>query len=531
MSGTLVAQATAPGVLITEVQAANTRTVADDQGGYSDWIELHNPTAMPIALLGYTLTDDPATLAKWPLPVSTLAPGAFLVVWASGLDQVTPEGWHTSFRLNRAGEYVGLFGPDGQLVDEVTFWEQEADVSLGRLDTVSNRWVPFLFPTPGAANTTRHRLRAPPGAPAVETSPGSGRYAGPVTVQLYPPVPGSLLYYTLDGSDPTVDGQAYTAPLEVTETTVLRAVALDNGVPVSAVTTATYLVNERTSLPVVSLVTAPAHLWDETTGIYANPGKRGQNWERPVTMEWLSPEGAPGFSVGAGLRIHGGRSRDNSAKKSLRLYFRREYGPRELAHPLFGTAPGQTYDRLVLRAGYNDSWSAAGEAWSAGGVVTYVRDPLVRDLHGAMGQVAVQGRWVVLYLNGVYWGLYDLTERIDDTFLATHFAASAWYVNSASGGQDPGSAQRWYRFVDWLTSADLRAPAQYEQVARQLDIENFTSYVLLNIWAQNVDWPHNNRVMARPRAGVDGRWRFIVWDAETTFMNTENTLERVVIGG
>ena len=270
--GTPVAQATTPDILITEVQAANTRTVADDQGSYSDWIELHNPTDTPISLAGYTLTDDPTRPAKWSLPASTLAPGAFLVVWASGLDQVTPDDWHTSFRLNRAGEYVGLFDPDGQLVDAVTFWEQETDVSLGRLGTISDRWVPFLFPTPGAANTTRHHLRAPPDAPPVEVVPGSGRYASPVTVQLYPPVPGSLLYYTLDGSDPTVDGQEYTAPLAVTETTALQAVALDDGVPVSAVTTATYLLGESTGLPVLSLVTDPAHLWDEATGIYTNAG-------------------------------------------------------------------------------------------------------------------------------------------------------------------------------------------------------------------------------------------------------------------
>ena len=260
------AQATSPGVLITEVQAANTRTVADDQGGYADWIELHNPTDTPVSLLGYTLTDDPAAPTKWPLPTTTLAPGAFLVVWASGLDQVTPAGWHTSFRLSRGGEYVGLFDPGGQVVDEVTFWAQEADVSLGRLGTVFDQWVPFLFPTPGAANTTRHRRRAPPDAPPVEVTPGSGYFAGPVTVQLYTPVPGSLLYYTLDGADPTVDGQEYTAPLAVTETTVLRAVALDEGAPVSAVTTATYLVGEPSGLPVLSLVTDPAHLWDEATG-------------------------------------------------------------------------------------------------------------------------------------------------------------------------------------------------------------------------------------------------------------------------
>ena len=116
-----MAQASSPGVLITEVQAANTSTVADDQGGYSDGSSCNNPTDTPVSLLGYTLTDDPAAPTKWPLPVTTLAPGAFLVVWASGVDQVAPEGWHTNFRLNRNGEYVGLFAPDGQVVDEVTF--------------------------------------------------------------------------------------------------------------------------------------------------------------------------------------------------------------------------------------------------------------------------------------------------------------------------------------------------------------------------------------------------------------------------
>ena len=519
-----VAQAASPGVLITEIQAANTRTVADDQGGYSDWIELHNPNDTPLSLAGYTLTDDPAAPTKWHLPVTTLEPGAFLVIWASGLDQVTPAGWHTSFRLNRGGEYVGLFDSNGQMVDEVMFWDQEADVSLGRLGTVSNQWVSFPIPTPGTANTTQHRLRAPPSAPPVAVTPGSGRFAGPVMVQLYTPVPGSSVYYTLDGSDPTVDGQAYTAPLEVTETTVLRAVALDEGVPVSTVTTATYLVGESTSLPVISLVTNPAHLWDRATGIYTNTQERGRSWERPVTVEWLSPEGERAFSVGAGLRLHGGGSRRHAdGKQSFRLYFRGAYGPRELAHPLFGDEPGQTYDRLVLRASYNDSWWTGGEG-------TYVRDQLVRDLHRTMGQVAPRGRWVALYLNGVYWGLYNLTERIDDAFLTTHLAASEWYINSASGERPPGSAHRWNRFVDWLTRADLRAAAQYEQAAQQLDIENFTSYVLLNIWAQNTDWPHRNWIAARPRAGADTRWRFFVWDAEWAFDISENTFERVVDG-
>ena len=366
-TGISAAQDPTPGILITEVLAANARTVADDRGRYTDWIELHNPTDTPIPLAGYTITDDPTEPDKWRLPFTTLVPGAFLVVWASGANRVGPEGWHTNFRLSRGGEYVGLFGPDGQVVDAVTFGEQEVDVSLGRLGTVSSAWVAFSTATPGAANTPRPR--AVPGAPPVIVTPGSGHFAGPVTVQLYTPVPGSLLYYTLDGSNPTVGGQEYTAPLEVTETTVLRAVALDEGVSVSSVTTVTYLVGESNSLPALSLVTDPSHLWDEATGIYTNPQERGRRWERPVTAEWLSSEGGLGFSVGAGLRIHGGWGR-TTAKQSFRLYFRGEYGPRELAYPLFRDEKGQTYDRLVLRAGRGS---------------LYVQDQLVRDLHGAMG--------------------------------------------------------------------------------------------------------------------------------------------------
>ena len=502
-TGVSAAQDATSGILITEILAANTRTVADDRGRYADWIELHNPTDTPVSLADYTITDDPTEPAKWSLPVATLAPGDFLMVWASGADRVRVEGWHTNFRLNRGGEYVGLFGPDGQVVDAVEFGEQQADVSLGRLGTVSAQWVAFATPTPGAANTTG--LRAVLDAPPVLVTPGSGFFTGMVTVQLAAPAGRTTVYYTLDGTDPTIDGQVYTTPVAITETAVLRAVALRDGVPVSAVTTATYLLGERTGLPVLSLVTDPAHLWDEATGIYVNAEERGREWERPVEMEWLSPAGAPGFRAMAGLRIHGWWGR-GLAKKSFRLYFRGEYGPRELAYPLFGSAPGQTYDRLVLRAGVNDSWLGAGTE------AVYVRDQLVRELHGAMEQVAARGRWVALYLNGEYWGLYNLTERIDDTFLATHFAYDHWDIVRPSEGHEA-----WGEFLDWITVTDLSDGTQYEQALQQLDIENFTSVIILHLWSGNIDWGNRNWYVARMQYGPDVRWRLLVWDAEWTF--------------
>ena len=308
--GGSAAQNATPSLLITEVLAANTSTVTDDQGRHADWIELHNPTDTPISLAGYTLTDDPDEPAKWRVPFTTLGPGAFLVVWASGENQATSAGWHTSFQLSRGGEYVGLFGPGGQLVDAVTFGAQQVDVSLGRLGTESNQWVFFPTPTPGAANTTIPQ--GPPDAPALVMTPGGGRFPGPVTVELQAPVPGSTVYYTLDGADPLVGRQVYTAPVVLEQTTVLRAVALRDGRPVSTVTTAMYLLGESTGLPVLSLVTAPVHLWDAATGIYPNSGKRGRVLGAPgdggmvITSEvqvGLQP-------VGAGLRIHGAGSQD-----------------------------------------------------------------------------------------------------------------------------------------------------------------------------------------------------------------------------
>ena len=505
-----VALAEPPGVIITEVQAANTHTVLDDQGGYADWLELHNPTDTPISLLGFTLTDDPTTSAKWPLPVTTLKPGGFLVIWATGADRVAPEGLHTSFRLSRAGGYVGLFAPDGQVVDEVTFGPQVADVSLGRLGTASDRWVFFPSPTPGKANTTPPR--APPDTPPVVVTPRSGRFTGPVTVQLTAPVAGSTVYYTLDGADPTVEGQAYTVPVVLEQTTVLRAVVLDDGVPVSAVTTATYLVGEPQTLPVISLVTDPAHLWDEDTGIATNPQQHGRRGERPVTVEWLSPQGALDFSAPAGLRIRGGESRPAAAKQSFELHFRAEYGLQELTYPLFGSRPGQTHARLVLRAADQDSWQCRPAPQCVTEAV-YVRDQLVRELHGAMGQVATRGRWVALYLNGTSWGLYHLTEHLDESFLATHFNTSGWYTSTPAGAQVPDNAHRWHLFADWITGADLRAAAQYEQAIRQLDIESFTAFIILRLWNGDTAWDRHDWLAARRRDGADPRWRLFLGDA------------------
>ncbi|MAG34630.1 MAG: hypothetical protein CL878_00040 [Dehalococcoidia bacterium] len=498
--------AAALALTINEVLAANRAGMRDEDGHTSDWLELSNPSSQPVALAGFTVTDDPTATAKWQLPAKVLWPGEHLLVWASGKDRSSPGAWHTNFRLNREGGYVGLFAPDGRPIDAVTYGPQRPEVSMGRTTDGSRSWVFFETPTPGVPN--RAVPRAGPAAPSVAATPLRGFYEGPVTVTLTVSVPGASLYYSLDGRDPTVAGKPYTGPLVLSETAVLRAVALSDGVPVSQVTTESYLIDELGGLPVLSLVTDPVHLWDEERGIYANPEARGRDWERPATLQWLAQDGNLVFTTGAGLRLHGGMSRSAIGKKSFRLYFRGQYGATKLAAPLFTDSPVQEFDVLVLRAGSNDSmlwWDNA----------VYVRDQLLRDLHAAMGQAAAHGAWVALYLNGTPWGLYNVTERIDEHFLASHFDHDAWDI-IRDGHQEvtAGSGEAWSAFIAWIEAADLSRDADYGAVLTQLDIESFTSYYLLNIWAQTIEWPRFNWYAARPRGPPDARWRVFVWDAE-----------------
>ena len=210
-------------------------------------------------------------------------------------------------------------------------------------------------------------------------------------------------------------------------------------------------------------------------------------------MQWLSPAGTPGFSVPAGLRIRSGAVRPATAKHSFELYFRDEYGSRTLAYPLFGSHPRQPSARLILRAG----GAEGGPVLSAGQAV-YVREQLLRELHREMGQVAARGRWIVLYLNGAPWGLYQLTE---------HFEASAWYTSAPAGAPPPANAHRWHLLADWLTGADLSSATQYAQAVQQLDIESFTALILLRLWNDDTAWDSHDWLAARRRDGPDPRWK------------------------
>lgn len=506
-------------VVINEFMAANTQTVANSQGDYSDWIELYNPADTAVDIGGWYLTDDVSEPKQWRIArdrpdETTIPPRGYLLIWAD--NDSAADGLHAPFALSSAGEQIGLHALDGEtLVDMVLFGAQIADKSYGRSPDGEDDWRLFSDASPGAANEGAYAGSVVP----VIFSAERGFYAEPVTVSLSCATPDVEILYTLDGSNPLgeaepdpdssgrgqlqVPGLTYGEPLVIQRTTCLRAVAVKEGWHPSAVVTQSYLfledikrqsssgqsagkgwpsgsvngqrldygmdpavVNDPayvdlmdealTSIPTVSVVTHLDHLFDSKTGIYVNPGAEGRRWERPASVELIHADGTEGFQINAGLRIRGGWSRSgNNPKHAFRLLFRSEYGAPELRYPLFEDEGADSFKAVDLRTSQNYSWSFQGDRRN-----TMVREVFSRDLQGDMGHPYTRSRYYHLYLNGRYWGLYQTQERAEASFAAS-------YLGGNEEDYDVVKVDRAHGRSMWATDGNMEGYRQLFDLAIQ----------------------------------------------------------------
>ena len=342
----------------------------------------------------------------------------------------------------------------------------------------------------------------------------AGFYPGPVAVRLQAPA-GSVLHYTLDGSVPDREDPAYTGPIPLRRTAAVRARSYGVGVA-GPVQTRTFLVRARHTLPVVSLVTEPANLWDHRRGIYVKGPRAApkapfeganfwRNWERPVHVEFFEPDGRLGFAQAMGMKIHGGHSRA-AAQKSLALFARRRYGKGTLKYPVFPGLGIERFEALVLRNSGND--------WGQ----TMLRDALATRLGAELGLDAQAYRPAVVYINGVYWGLHNIREKINEHFLASHHAVDPDSLELLETGGDPvvGSGAAYRDMVNFARWHDLSRPGNYARMRAQMDLDNFRDYQIVQIYAGNTDWPGGNIKFWRPlRPG--GRWRWLLFDLDFGF--------------
>jgi hypothetical protein len=394
----------------------------------------------------------------------------------------------------------------------------------------------------------RGRRRSATAALTPAFSHAEGYYDRDVDLRIRISHPEASILFTMDGQVPTTaNGTRHTRPVHLSVSspgvTVIRARALLPNGELGPIANASYFVGLETELPILSLTIDPADFWGSERGIYTNPRRRGRLWERPVDLVYLeTADGSQtrqiGFHGPAGIRIHGGTTRSNAEKKSLRLYFRQEYGFNRLDYPLFATGdpsdPNRvqsrlsSFKRLVVHSGGQD-FSARN--W------TLTRIPLMNDLAEPTDSYTTLSRPVLLYINGEPQGVFHLRTYIDDWLFADQFGIEAVDfldapfapfhaglplaametlppLSDLTAEQQAGVI--WERTLRFMQTADLTQPENYAFLQSQIDIDNFIDYHILQIYAANNDWLHHNVKQFRPRT-QGGRWSWILWDVDWSF--------------
>ena len=414
---------------------------------------------------------------------------------------------------------------------------------------------------------------------------------------------GAKIRYTLDGSVPTAESTVYNGPISINGTTILRTAVVGSEGLLSNVTTATYLFPDDVlhqsdapegypmewgaystiegiapadygmdqemandpviaskikeglqSIPVLSIVTDKDNFFshendEEKGGIYIFTGPpvgdpTGNGWTRPVNAELFGC--GHDFSVTCGIRLHGGHGRlaEKNPKHSLRLVFKKEYGEKTLKYPLFGEDEPNKFDQLVLRCHFGNSWQHWME--SNRQKAQYTRDIWARRIQRKMGWTSVNALYVHVFLNGMYWGLYNIAERVDDQYGKDHLGGKKEDIDvikiEEEGGNhieaSEGDLEAWENMVE--TAAKAYDDAYYYRLQGKdaegnpdpsqealLDIDNFIDYMLINQYAGNTDWDHHNWYAIRRKGEESQGFRFLCWDSELILDNPhENVLTK-----
>jgi hypothetical protein len=534
---------------ISEFMAANVLTLADENGEFSDWIEIWNNQSTSLNLADWALTDDPSAPLKWQFPATNLAAGARLVVFASGNDLRTAGSrLHTNFKLSSDGDYLALTDPSGNIAFAFTpaFPPQRIGVSYGLIGGTSTNGY-LASPTPGQPNaTTSVELVAD-----TRFSHDRGFFSTSFDLVITCATPGAVIYYTINGTSPSAaNGTRYTGPISISQTTILRARAEKEGGVPSNVDTQTYIFlddvitqqpngsapsgwpatwgqndvdygmdpdivtkppynttikEDLRSIPTLSLVMHLGDLFDSQTGIYSNPEGDGREWERPASLELIYPDGRNGFQVDTGTRIRGGVGRSlTNPKHSFRFLFRDDYGDSKLKFRMFGDNGAPEFDGFDIRAAQNSWWFDFAEPDHI-----FIADPFSRDTLLAMGQPAERGDYFHLYINGQYWGVYNSCERPEASYAASYFGGvpedydvlKPDFDLGATMQPTDGNTAAWNRLWEAAVSG-FSSNADYFKVQGRdpdgklnpvlenlLDVTNLVDYLLVITWTGNTDGP------------------------------------------
>ena len=400
--------------VISEFMAANTNVHADEDGAYSDWIELHNPDGMPVNLDGWYLSDSASNKTKWRIPAVTIPAGGYLIVFASSKDRKAPGApLHTNFALGAGGEYLGLIQPDGSTpASEFSpgFPAQSDNISYGRVITENGVLeTGFLRrPTPGEPNGGSEALLL---IETVTFSPPAAVFTDNITVELSGAGPGQeIRYVTATGRDAalaemTADSPAYSGPLDLTETTVVRAAVFAINGTVGGASMQALFVKRAADLAGFNSKLPVLVLDNLGVGELLKDGIDHPSWMFGYTPKEGEPglgERTPDFATALVATVRGSSSAD-FPKKGYNAKLRDALGGKRTL-PLFGLP---AYEHWALIAPWAHDQN-------------YINNSFVYELSNRIGRWAPRTRLVELFFNtggddldaSDHAGIYVLADRI-----------------------------------------------------------------------------------------------------------------------
>ncbi|MFH0733812.1 MAG: CotH kinase family protein [bacterium] len=420
---------------------------------------------------------------------------------------------HTNFKISSDGEELYLTNTNKQILDSFIIPPLSSDISFGRNPDSLSTLLYYNYPTPERRNLNFGYLGFT-STPHINFE--GGFYNNSISIIITNQNIIEQVYYTFDGSIPDTNSLIYTSPLNVQETSVLRFRGFSSGMLPSEVITNTYLINENISMPVVSISTDPENLWDNQTGIYVlgdnyEPefpffgANFWQDWEKPAFFEIFETDKVSNYKSNAGIKIHGNWSRA-LAEKSLALFARSEYGNKEFEYELFPNRNFTKYNNFILRN--------SGQDWNN----TMFRDLLMQNIVEDLNLDLQAGRPAIVFLNGKYWGIHNIREKLNEDFLASHnnLLPDKLNILENNGNIVQGTNEKYLDLITFITNNSLANNTNYSFVKTQINIDNYIDYELSQIYYSNDDWPGNNIKFWNSQNDTS-RWCWLIFDTDFGF--------------
>lgn len=499
-------------VVINEVCSDNRSVLANPDGEFEDWVEIHNSGSVAVNLSDFFLSDDTLNWDDWQLPNQMLGPGGYIVFFSEN-DSVSNQ--YFDFGISSRGETVYLHDFAGNLVSSLAVPQLAADHSYGPYLQSANDLYYYGSPTPGSSNTTFASLgyAEPPifqPPPKVFTSQLSVSISAD---------PGHEIRFRTDGHIPDSNSTLYLDPLGVNESVAILAIAIGDSLLPSPPSAGSYLKQIGTQLPVMSIHVNPDTMFDPIHGMHVlgpnadtvYPYWGANYWEDrdiAAAVEFFTSNGVRVIDQVAELEIHGGRASRTHAQKPLRLTARSKLGSNRFFHEFFKERPGvDEYKRLVLRNSGSDH------------CLSNFRDGFWHQvsLHNHLDVDELAFQPAEVYINGEYWGIMNIRERIDEFHLALDYGINQDSLLLMEEENNPiqGDSLVFDSLYRFIQQSDMGDDTNWQYVESQLDLNSIKDYFALQMMAGNVDWPSNN--LKYYKAKVDsGLWRYIFFDLDAT---------------